>query len=118
MKEALAQTQAKIVYVSNIMTKKGETTTYELPDFIDNMEKYAGEVIDYVFVNNGYISDEVVEKYKKEEGKKPVKIKEGMDFLTKRYTIVERDFVNDSDLVRHSPKKIAAVIEEMLEGKI
>jgi 2-phospho-L-lactate transferase/gluconeogenesis factor (CofD/UPF0052 family) len=41
MKEALKETKAKIVYVCNIMTKKGETTTYELPDFIDNIEKYA-----------------------------------------------------------------------------
>jgi len=40
MKEALEKTNAKIVYVANIMTKKGETTTYELPDFIDNVEKY------------------------------------------------------------------------------
>jgi 2-phospho-L-lactate transferase/gluconeogenesis factor (CofD/UPF0052 family) len=82
------------------------------------MEKYAGEIIDYVFVNNGHISDEVVEKYKNEEGKKPVKLKEGMDFSEKKYTIIQRDFVNDTDLVRHSPSKIATVIEEMLEGKI
>jgi 2-phospho-L-lactate transferase/gluconeogenesis factor (CofD/UPF0052 family) len=41
MKEALANTTAKIVYVSNIMTKQGETTYYELQDFIDNIEKYA-----------------------------------------------------------------------------
>jgi 2-phospho-L-lactate transferase/gluconeogenesis factor (CofD/UPF0052 family) len=41
MKEALAKTSAKIIYVCNIMTKKLETTTYELNDFIDNIEKYA-----------------------------------------------------------------------------
>lgn len=118
MKETLAETTAKIVYVSNIMTKKGETTTYELPDFIDNIEKYAGEVVDYVLVNNGFISDEVVEKYKQEEGKKPVKLKEGQEFISRRFKIIERDFVNASDLVRHSPKKIAKVIEELIEGNI
>jgi 2-phospho-L-lactate transferase/gluconeogenesis factor (CofD/UPF0052 family) len=75
MKEALAKTPAKIIYVCNIMTKQGETTTYELPDFIENIEKYAGKVLDYVFVNNGHISDELVAKYKAEEGKKPVKMK-------------------------------------------
>jgi 2-phospho-L-lactate transferase/gluconeogenesis factor (CofD/UPF0052 family) len=52
MKEALAKTEAKIVYVCNIMADKGETTTYELPDFIDNIEKYAGNVVDYVLVNS------------------------------------------------------------------
>lgn len=67
MREALRDTDAKIVYVCNIMADKGETTTYELPDFIDNIEKYAGNVLDYVFVNSGHISDELVAKYKAEE---------------------------------------------------
>lgn len=115
MKEALAQTQAKIIYVCNIMTKKWETTTYELKDFIDNIEKYAWETIDYVLVNNGHISDELVEKYKTEEWKKPVKLKDIKDFDRKKYTIIEKDFINESDVVRHDPKKLAEVIKELSE---
>ncbi|MFA5917366.1 MAG: gluconeogenesis factor YvcK family protein [Candidatus Gracilibacteria bacterium] len=113
MKEALKETKAKIIYVCNIMTKKGETTTYELPDFIDNIEKYAGEVIDYVIVNNGNISDELVEKYKKEEGKKPVKMKETHNFLNKKYKIINEDMIDESDVVRHDPEKLARVIREI-----
>lgn len=113
MKEALKNTQAKIIYVCNIMTKKWETTTYELKDFIDNIEKYAWEVIDYVFVNNGPISEELVEKYKLEEGKKPVKLKDMSIFEGKKYTIIERDFVNESDVVRHDPKKLAQTIKDL-----
>jgi 2-phospho-L-lactate transferase/gluconeogenesis factor (CofD/UPF0052 family) len=41
MKEALEKTEGQIVYVCNIMADRGETTSYELPDFIDNIEKYA-----------------------------------------------------------------------------
>ena len=67
MREALAETDAKIIYVCNIMADRGETTTYELTDFIDNIEKYAGEVVDYVIVNSGHIDDDAVEKYKLEE---------------------------------------------------
>lgn len=118
MKEALSQTDAKIIYVCNIMADRGETTTYELTDFIDNIEKYAGEVIDYVIVNSGHIDDEAVEKYKAEEWKKPVKLKPETDFSGKQYTILERDLVNHSDLVRHAPTKIAGVIEEFIEGRI
>jgi len=117
--EALAKTQAKIVYVANIMTKKGETTTYKLPDFIDNIEKYIWEnIIDYVLVNNWEISDELVEKYKKEEGKKPVKLKKSMDFSDKSYKIIERDFIDESDYVRHNPKKLAKSIIDIAEGWI
>ena len=118
MEEVLTQTDAKIIYVCNIMADRGETTTYELTDFIDNIEKYAGEVIDYVIVNSGHIGDEAVERYKEEEGKKPVKLKPETDFSGKSYTVLERDLVNHSDLVRHSPNKIAGVIEEFIEGKI
>lgn len=115
MKEALTDTKAKIVYVVNIMTKKGETTTYELPDFIDNIEKYAGEVIDYVIVNDWIISDELVEKYKKEEWKKPVKMKESHNFLKKEYKIINANLINESDVVRHDPLKLGKVIREIAE---
>jgi len=99
------------------MTKKGETTHYELPDFIENIERYmGGKMLDYVFVNSGDISDELVDKYKSEEGKKPVKLKENMDFSKKNYQILERDFVDESDVVRHHPVKLARVIEEVVEG--
>lgn len=113
MKEALAKTSAKIIYVCNIMADKGETTTYELPDFIDNIEKYAWEVLDYVLVNNWIMSEQLVEKYKKLEWKKPVKLKPGMDFSWKSYKVLERDFVDESDVVRHDPKKLAKAIMEI-----
>lgn len=111
MKEALKETKAKIVYVVNIMTKKWETTTYELPDFIDNIEKYAWEIIDYVIVNDWLISDEIVEKYKIEEWKKPVKMKETHNFLKKEYKIINADMIDESDVVRHDPEKLGKVIK-------
>ena len=118
MQEALAKTSAKIVFVANIMTKKWETTHYELGNFIDNIERYAGKVIDYSLVNNGYISEELVEKYRLEEGKKPVKVKEGSDYSSRRFKIIERDFVNESDVVRHDPKKLAATLIDICRGWI
>ena len=113
IRKALNNTDAKIVYVCNIMADKWETTTYELPDFIKNVERYSGEVIDFVLVNSGTISDELVEKYKKEEWKKPVKLKPEMDFWDKSYKIIERDFLNESDVVRHDPQKLAAVLMDI-----
>ena len=97
------------------MTKKWETTTYELKDFIDNIEKYAWEVIDYVFVNNWKISDELIEKYKTEEWKKPVKVKEWDNFEWKTYKIIQRDFINESDVVRHDPIKLAKTICDLVD---
>lgn len=113
IRQAFQDTHAKIVYVANIMTKKWETTHYELPDFIDNIERYSGNTLDYVLVNSGNISDELVEKYKSEEGKKPVKLKPWQDFMSRRFKIIEEDFVNESDVVRHDPIKLAKVLMDV-----
>jgi len=40
MREALQETSAKMIYVCNAMTKRGETTNMEAIDFIDTIEKY------------------------------------------------------------------------------
>jgi len=113
IRKALAESPAKKVFVCNIMADRGDTTSYELPDFIENIERYAWEVIDYVLVNSGHISDETLEKYKLKEGKRPVKLKPDMDFWDASYKIIERDFLNESDVVRHDPQKLAAVLMDI-----
>ncbi len=118
MKEALSETEAKIVYVTNIMADKGESTTYTIPDLIDQIEKYAWEVIDYVLVNNWHISDELVEKYKQSEEKKPLKLQKWLDFSDKTYEIVEANFVNESDVVRHDPKKLSKAIMSLAHNQL
>lgn len=119
IRQAFLESKAKIVYVANIMTKKGETTTYELPDFIKNIERYmGGKMLDYVLVNNGEISQELVDKYKNEEGKKPVKLKPEQDFSGDNYIIIEEDFVNEWDVVRHDPIKLARVLLEIARWNI
>lgn len=119
MSEALDQTTAKKIYVCNAMTKRWETTNMDVADFIATIEKFIWPAkLDYVIVNNGFIADEIVEKYKNEENKKPLKIKDISEFLDKHYKIIERDIVNDEDYVRHDPKKLAKIIEDIIDGWI
>jgi uncharacterized cofD-like protein len=119
MQEALAMSTGKIIYICNAMTKRGETTNMEVIDFIDTIERYIHPgMLDYVIVNNGYISDEVVEKYKAEESKKPLKIKDYSLFANKSYKVIERDIVNDEDFVRHNPIKLAKILEDIVNGWI
>lgn len=115
MREALSQSTWKIIYVCNAMTKRGETTNMEVIDFIDTIEKYIEPgKLDFVIVNNGYISDEIVTKYKEEENKKPVKIKDYSLFEWKSYQVIEHDIVNDADVVRHDPTKLGEVLQEII----
>ena len=119
MQEALYASQAKIIYICNAMTKRWETTNMEVIDFIDTIEKYIHPgMLDYVIVNNGHISDEVVIKYKTEENKRPLKVKDYSLFLGKWYKIIERDIVNDADYVRHNPLKLARILEDIVGGWI
>ena len=106
---------AKIVYFANLMTKPGETSDFELIDFIDTVEKYLWKnVIDTVVVNNGYISEEMAEKYKKLENKSPVKLKDKKTIEWKLYQVLERDLLHENAFVRHSFEKIAKVVEEIV----
>jgi uncharacterized cofD-like protein len=120
MREALDETQAKIIYICNAMTKRGETTNMEVIDFIDTIERYIDPgKLDYVIVNNAQIPEEIVTKYKAEEKKKPLKVKDPSLFLGKEYKLIERNLVNTGgDYVRHDPEKLMKVLEDIMEGWI
>jgi uncharacterized cofD-like protein len=117
MREALGASCAHIIYVCNAMTKRWETTNMEVIDFIDTIERYIDPgKLNCVIVNNGIISDEVVVKYKIEENKKPLKIKDPTIFEWKCYQIIEWDIVNDDDYVRHDPIKLWKILETIVEN--
>jgi uncharacterized cofD-like protein len=119
VKKSIKNSNAKVVYFCNIMTKQGETSGFEVKDFIDVIEKYLGKwILDYVVVNNWNISDYMVKKYKDSEWKKPVKIKEKdkKDLQNTSYKIIERDMLHEQDFVRHSSRKIASIIDDLVDG--
>ena len=117
IKEAIeANKKAKVIYFVNLMTKPGETTNFEAIDFINVIEKYLwNDILDYVVVNNGYISEKMAEKYKSLEKKKPVKVKSYAFFKAKSYKVIEADLLNETDWVRHSFDKIAKVIKSIVK---
>lgn len=101
------------------MTKRWETTNMEVKDFIETMERYTGpSELDYVIVNNGKIENDIIEKYKREENKKPLYIKDLNNYTWKSFKIIERDIVNDEDFVRHDPHKLAKILEDIVAGWI
>ncbi len=119
MREALGKSTAKIIYICNAMTKRGETTNMEVIDFIDTIERFIDPgMLDYVIVNNWHIDEDIVVKYKAEENKKPLKIKDHTLFANKWYKVIEWDIVNDDDIVRHDPMKLAKVLEDIVAGWI
>lgn len=71
MREALAATNAKKVYVCNLVTKPGQTDGFTVEDFADEIERFAGVSLTHVLYNRERPSDELLQKYA-HDGELPV----------------------------------------------
>ena len=120
IKEAIANNKnAKVVYFCNAMSKPWETTGFSAIDFANIIEKYLWIwVLDYVIVNNWYISDKMVEKYKSLEKKKPVKVKDKHDFKNKTYKLIETDLIYENQFIRYHYEKVAWIIDKLVRKEI
>lgn len=109
IKNAIKKSKAKKVYVYNIMTKHGETTGFKASDFVKEVEKYLGEgVLNYVICNNKRPSIKLLKEYEKEKAEfvEP-------DIKSKKYKVVRTDLLDNIDLARHNPDKLAKTIMKL-----
>lgn len=66
-KEALATTKAKVVYVSNLVTKKGQTDGFTAETHAAEIERFIGApVLDVLLYNNSNPSSDLLARYAKE----------------------------------------------------
>lgn len=73
VKEAMDLSNAKIMYVCNIVTQPGETDDFTVSDHIKVLNEYLGKrKVDVVIVNDGHIDVDIAEKYQTLEQKDPV----------------------------------------------
>ena len=63
MKERIQSSHAKIVYVMNLMTKSGQTSSYTAMDHIKDLEHYLGKKPDHIIINNGKIPEDIIQWY-------------------------------------------------------
>ncbi|MDO7976107.1 gluconeogenesis factor YvcK family protein [Oceanotoga teriensis] len=113
IKEAINESNAKKIYISNIMTQLGETIDYDLKKHVDIIENYLDSKLDYIIANDGSIPDFVYNRYKK-QGVDNVKI----DFYDDR--IIQSDliyFINkEKPIIRHDSTKISKILKEIIIG--
>lgn len=118
--EAVKKTNAIKLYVSNIMTQRGETDGFAVEDHIKAIFKHAGgEIIDYVVINIGRIDDELEDRYK-EETSHLVKIDSVEELKKLNVNVIEGDFIKiKNGLIRHNSEKLASIlIETIMEKKL
>ena len=109
--EEVIKSNAKKIYVCNIMTQPGETDNYTVSDHIKALIKHSGssKIIDTVLVND-YLPENLADKYQKSNSY-PVKT----DIAAIRelgVKVFAKKLIEDSreGLVRHSSNRVARAI--------
>lgn len=125
--DAFKHTKAKVVYVSNLVTKKGQTENFTVSDHASEIERFIGcEVLDYVLYNQQTPSSKLAARYKEEGG---YLVKADVDVLSKKhYQAVGGTFLgpvapahkNDvlpvtRSLIRHDSQAVAKAIMDLYE---
>lgn len=67
-KEAILESKAKIILPINLTNKLGHTTHWKVSNYVNDIEKYLGKLVDVILVNNEEPSPLQIERYKLEEG--------------------------------------------------
>lgn len=113
--EALVNSDAPKLYVSNVMTQPGETDGYDVKAHIDALHRQAGKAfIDYVICNTQAYDMKVLDKYK-EKNATPVEVNKSEleDEGIKVFTATDLIEISDDNLVRHNTKILSRLIYEI-----
>lgn len=114
--KAIKKSNAKIIMITNIMTKLGETDGYNVMNFIQEIKKYlSGKNPDYIISNNGKIPENLLEKYKIREHKVKAVLP---DNTIPDSTLISEDlWTKDAHgHIRHNPIKVAEILKTIFSN--
>ena len=127
MREALSESDAKIIYVANLTNKKGQNEGFNVCDYLKEIEKYAGVLPHVLLCSNEKPNSATVKKYEEKEGRGAivecpgecdlhVKIKRAK-LLSKEPVKADKgdDLAHLRSFLRHDPDKLAKAIEEIID---
>jgi len=113
--EAIAETKAKLINVTNIVTKANETRGFSASQYSRTLLSYIGrERFDVVLCNTGRIRDELQERYAAEDAF-PVEV-DMVELQQLTEKIVPEDLLQQSDIVRHDPIKLGRALMEAIHA--
>lgn len=114
--EEICRSEAKKIYICNVMTQQGETDAYTASDHIEALSNHLpnpGSCIDYVFVNNREVPDDILKLYAL-EGATPV-LYDRQRLESFGFNLVSDHLVKfDRSIIRHDEDKIAKNLMSVL----
>jgi uncharacterized cofD-like protein len=121
---AIRDSQALKIYVCNVMTQPGETEGFTVEEHVRVLYEYSPSLeLDYVIVNSAEISKSLREKYLA-DGAVQVKFESGEQEpfgpvlgSGPRFQLIQGDLLNENDLVRHDPHKLARLLLDIYSSE-
>jgi len=121
IKEAFAQSQAKVMYLLNIMSRATQTLDMSAQDHVTGIEEALGQKLEYILINDQDIDPDTLDLYSKEK-EYPV-----VDDLTADPRVVRKPLLSDElvhkqtfdtthrSLLRHDSRKLMTTLAEILD---
>lgn len=120
MREALAASRGRLVYVMNLFSKAGQTEGYGAARHVAEIERYAGRPLDHILIADDHFAAEVLARYRA-EGEEPVADDVGADPRVRRASFASVVLVEPvpedpipRSLVRHDSAKLAEALAALL----
>ena len=103
---SIDKSNAKLMYICNMMTQPGETDNFKVSDHINTINSYLGKKkLEIVIANKGIISKEILKKYETEEQKEQVildrKNIKNIKLITGNYVTIE------DNVIRHKVDQLS-----------
>ncbi len=115
---AIISSSAKLIFILNLMTKRGETDYYKASDFLKAFLYYLGnpERLDVLVANENHIDPEIIKLYAK-EGQEQIEIDEAeCKKLNPKLKITKTPlaiYYPKEHLLRHESDKLARIVLEL-----
>ena len=113
--EKIRESNAKKIYVCNVMTQHGETDNYSVSDHVVAINKHVEEnIFDLVIANSREFDDSILSKYHKEK-QEPVKIDQEKIKELGIKLIKNNDVgIVDNNTIRHNADKVSELIYDYI----
>ena len=117
--EAVKKSDAKKVYVVNLMNRKGQTTGFKTSNYVSELVRYFGkDIFDYILINVQQPAKDLIDVYR-EEGELVENDLEGERIipaylLGRMATEARRDLIK-RNLIRHDSKKLAEELVKIVD---
>lgn len=119
--EAIQQSDAKKVFVMNLMTKYGQTTHYTAADHVHDLQTYIDGALNIVLINNKQPDPKALSWYEQAQEEVVHDDLNGQTFQSVRASLLDSVFIQKSSadtlkrsLIRHDPEKLAKALNALL----